>query len=265
MNKRYLDGIVLGLTLGFIASTVIYWLLDGTTGVVKQYLPQQITHIVTLVAAVIAVWGISNQIQSNIVLAERARLAKLDAARSSLPIVLSNIVQLCEERFHAVVNGNLEQPAGVHWQITDFELSTLKDCIEHADGIEKNLMQQIIRIYQVLISRWDDLEVVKISDSPTLENNNPETFIMLEQFYTITNWISLKSICNALFNYSRGTDSNPSKDEMRKATFSSLQHLCSGSRHSKGGWLLTNNKNYSDYLDRLIEKNHVIFIDGNWR
>lgn len=172
---------------------------------------------------------------------------------------------MCEERFHALANGDLKQPVGVHWQITEFELSTIKDCIEHADGMEKDLMQQIIRVYQVLISRWDEIEVVNLWGSEFVQTDAPEFINRYEQFHGIRDWVALKSICDALFNYARGAVSEPSRDKMRQSIFSVLQHLGSGGRRGKGGWLLINNKNYSDYVNRLIEKDHVRFIDGSWR
>jgi hypothetical protein len=153
LRPHYSSGLALGLALGFIGSSFIYWLLDGTSSVVQSYISLMVPPIVTLIAAGLALWGISTQLQSNVELADKARLAKLDAARSSLPIVVSNIVKLCEERFYALAEGKLAQPAGTHGEISGFELSTLKDCIEHANGAEKAAMQQIIRVYQVLISR----------------------------------------------------------------------------------------------------------------
>jgi hypothetical protein len=265
MNNRFLDGIARGLVLGFIASSSIYYVLSGTTGVVQQFWSEQVVSIVTLVAAGIAVWGISRQIQSNVDLAERTRIAKLDAVRSILPIVLHNMVHLCEERFHAVANGNLEKPTGAQWQISDFELATLKSCIEHADGVEKELMLQILRIYQVLISRWDTLEAEDLFNSISVKKYSIQHQDRLLQFNAIRDWIALKATCDALFNYARGVGSEPNKENIKRSVFHTLEYLGSGGKKSGSGWLLTNKKDYDDYVKALIKKNFIKFVDGDWK
>ncbi|MEC7667860.1 MAG: hypothetical protein VX622_02185, partial [Pseudomonadota bacterium] len=119
--------------MGFILSTGSLWLIDSTRGVVQKFFFDHLTHFFTLAGAGLALWGVSSQIQSNVELAERQRKAKLDAARSSLPIVLSNIHSMCETRCDAVARGIKTRPEGTHWEITDFELSTLCSCIEHSE------------------------------------------------------------------------------------------------------------------------------------
>lgn len=265
MRGRFLDGIALGLLLGFAISTGSLWLIDGTRGVVREFFYDHLTHFFTLTAAGLALWGVSRQIQSNVELAERHRRAKLDAARSSLPIVLSNIHEMCEVRCNAISQGDKTRPGDKHWEITDFELSTLRSCIEHAEGIEKELMQQIIRVYQVLIARWKMIEFNDLFSSDALAEGDQRLLNRLEQFYAMLNWITLRAISDALFNYARGEQSNPDRDEMKKSVFFTLRHIGSGGLDVGGGWLLTNNANYSDFLKRQIEKNHVAFIDDGWR
>lgn len=264
MRGKFLDGIAVGLLLGFVISTGSLWLIDSTRGVVREFFYDHLTHFFTLSAAGLALWGVSRQIQSNVDLSEHHRTAKLDSARSSLPIVLSNIHEMCEARCDAISRGNKTRPEDKHWEITDFELSTLRSCIEHAEGIEKELMQQIIRVYQVLIARWKRYEFSDLF-SGTLAEGDHRPLNQLEQFYAMLNWITLRSISDALFDYARGEKSNPHRDEIKKSVFFTLSHIGSGGSDGDGGWLLTNNVNYSDFLKRQIEKNHVAFIDDGWR
>ncbi len=248
-----------------MASTAVLWLFDASSDTVKTLVSQQITHVVTLAAAGLALWGISNQIQSNVRMAERARIAKLDAARTSLPIVLSNIVDLCEERFHALANGRLEQPKDARWEITEFELSTLKECIEHATGVEKELMQQIIRVYQVLVVRWDGLEeVVNLFTSKAVRKTDTAWLDRHIQISAITDWVALKAISESLFKFARNADSNPCRDKMRAAVFSTMRHMFSGGPKAKSGFGLTNNKNFEDYLNGIIARNRIAFLDDDW-
>lgn len=48
MKNRYLEGLALGLTLGFIACTVFFWALEETNGLIQKFLSNQISYIVTL-------------------------------------------------------------------------------------------------------------------------------------------------------------------------------------------------------------------------
>lgn len=265
MRGRFLDGLALGLLLGFIISTVTLWLIDSTKGMIHDFLGDHLTHFFTLAAAGLALWGVSRQIQSNVELAEHHRKAKLDAARSSLPIVLSNINEMCNARCDAISRGNKMRPENKHWEITDFELSTLRSCIEHAEGREKDLMQQIIRVYQVLVARWRRSEFTDLFSSDVLPEGHHGLFERSKQFYAMLNWITLRAISDALFDYARGEVSNPDQKAMKGSVFFTLRHIGSGGSEGDHGWLLTNNKNYSDFLERQIERNHVAFIDDDWR
>lgn len=265
MRGRFLDGLALGLLLGFVISTGTLWLIDSTQAVVREFADDHLTHFFTLTAAGFALWGVSRQIQSNVELAEHHRKAKLDAARSSLPIVLSNIHEMCSTRCDAISRGDKTRPEGKHWEITDFELSTLRSCIEHAEENEKELMQQIIRVYQVLIARWRRSEFVDLFSSDDLEEGDYRILDRLMQFDAMQGWLTLRAISDALFDYARGEDSNPNKEEMKKSVFLSLRFINSGGSDGDGGWNLTNNTNYSNFLDRLIKKNHVTFIDDDWK
>lgn len=265
MRGRFLDGLALGLLLGFVISTGTLWLIDSTDAVVREFFDDHLTHFFTLTAAGLALWGVSRQIQSNVELAEHHRKAKLDAALSSLPIVLSNVHEMCNARCDAISWGDKTRPEDKHWEITDFELSTLRSCIEHAGGTEKELMQQIIRVYQVLIARWRGSEFADLFSSDVLDENDHRIVDRLEQFHAMLNWLTLRAISDALFDYARGEDSNPNKEEMKKSVFSSLRRIGSGGSDGSYGWPLTNNANYANYLDGLIKKNHIAFIDDDWK
>ena len=81
-------------------------MLEDGNELVRNFLVDHITHVVTLLAAALVLLGMSPQMQSNIELAEQNRLARLDAAKATLPIVLSNISKISEERFYSIAFGN---------------------------------------------------------------------------------------------------------------------------------------------------------------
>lgn len=262
MTGRFLNGLALGLLIGFVISTGSLWLISSTGGVVQEFFKDHLTHFFTLMAAGLALWGVSRQIQSNIELADHQRKAKLDAALSSLPIVLSNIHEMCEARCDTILRGRKTRPEDKHWEITDFELSTLRTCIEHAEGIEKELMQKIIRVYQILMVRWGKFDFEDVFSSSASEEND-HLLNRLEQFYALLNWITLRAISDALFNYARREHSKPDRNEMRKSIFFTLRHLNPGGLDGGGGFLLSNNPNYSNFLNHQILENHLEFLDDD--
>jgi hypothetical protein len=262
MKRRFSDGLALGLALGFIFSALIFWVIDETSGVVESSFKETATHIVTLFAAAIALFGISNQIGSSERLVESARLAKLDAARSSLPIVLSNIVQMCDNRCRQLVAGK-KQPLAGFWSISDFELQTLKECIEFADGYEKSLMQQIIRIYQVLIARWDQAWIEDLFAADVLEKGDPRTLDRRMQYSAIVDWLTIRELANALFPSSRGAQIVPKLSEIKDRVLNSLEHVAT-EEEQNAGWLLINHKNYSDFIAERRENRYVAFLDRDW-
>lgn len=262
MKRRFSDGVALGLALGFIFSALIFWVIDETSGVVESSFKETATHIVTLVAAALALFGISNQISSSERLAESARLAKLDAARSSLPIVLSNIVQISENRCGKIVAGKKQHSDGF-WAISDFELQTLKECIEFADGYEKGLMQQIIRVYQVLVARWDQASFEDLFAAEVLEKGDPRTLERRMQYFAIVDWLTIRELANALFPSSRGARTVPGKSEIKDRVLNSLDHILT-EEEDNAGWLLINHRNYSDFVVERKKSRSVAFLDRDW-
>lgn len=265
MTNGCIKGLALGLFLGFQVSTGTLWLLADTRGAVQEFFSSHLTHFFTVAAAGLALWGVSRQIQSNIDQAEKVRMARLDAARSALPIVLSNMVEMCEARSDAVCKGDKSRPADAHWEITEFELATLKSCIEHSSGIEKELMQEIIRVYQVLLARWNLHDHVDLFKAQVVANDDPKLLLRDKQFYDLTNWNTLKAICNSLFDYSKGELSNPSTDKMKESIFIALQNVSSAGTAGCVGQFLTSNRNYKDFVNRLVKRDKVPFLKDDWK
>ena len=237
MKNRYLDGLALGIAIGFAASIGVVWVLEDGIEPVRKFLVDHITHVVTLLAAALALLGMSRQMQSNIELAEQNRLSRLDAAKATLPIVLSNISKISEERFYSIAFGKSTPAPDMRWEISDFELSTLKECIENAGGFEKELMLEVIRVYQVLMARWDSLELVKLFGAAEVPSGDPALFDRLNQCHAIANWVALRAIAHSLFDYARGVPSAPSYDKMIAATLRTLDHIHSGGLAGTGGFI----------------------------
>lgn len=260
MKNKVFTGLPLGMALGFILSTLIYGLMDSTTGIVQSFIAEQITSIIMLIAAGIALYGISAQIQSNIDAGEKIRIAKLDAAKSILPIVLSNISQLSTERYFAAACGKKEKADNWRWEMTDTELTTLKECIEHSFGVEKELMLHICRIYQVLIARWENLQFVNLFDMEVSNKDDKKQCDLHWQFTAIQNWAVLEALATSLFNYARGGASNPTTDELIGLAMRSMDRVHTGTLTGKIGKSLVSNPYYATYLDRKKKNRNLEFI-----
>lgn len=266
-SSGYLKGAALGILIGLLLSTITLWLISDSRSAVTDNIADHLTYLFTLIAAGLALWGVSNQIQNAVDLDEARRAARLDASLSSLPIVLSNLVQMAEVRYHAVARGDLDGPEDqVDWVITDFELSTLRECIEYSTGREKYLLQQVIRIYQVLVARWRGAEGwVDLFSTPPVDSSDPALADRLEQFYMLRNWIIFRSHCNALFDFSRGERTTQSNADMKSSVLFFLRHITDGGPKSEGGWSLRNNANYDDFVTRQEQLDRMTFIDDDWR
>ena len=263
MKDRYIKGIALGIFLGFVVSIVVVWTLVDAPDTVADFVSDHISDAVTLLAAALALLGISKQIQSNFDLTEKTRLAKLDAARATLPIVLSNIHRLAIERMYGIAFGKAQPASDTKWNISEAELAILKDCIEHADGIEKRLMLDICRIYQVFIVRWENLDFEDLFSAAATPGENL-TSSRLKQFREITNWAVLKSHSDALFNYARGARSEPSGDAMKDDVIRTLRWINSGGRTEVGGKMLIDNSHFNNFVKGLEDSRNIGFIFEDW-
>lgn len=261
---NYVQGLALGVLLGFFASTFVLWIIDETSSTVGFLFKEYITVGATIFAAWIALLGISKQIQSNIEAFEDDRLRRLDAARATLPIVLSTVSDICEDRYRAIIHGKTNSGGFSQWEISNLEVETLKECIQHSEGEAKKFLQEILRIYQVLISRWRASAAIPIAGTPKLEEGDPKMLSYYEACYGVLNWCLLKSICDSLFGFSRGEILTDGQDEIRKRTFHRISLLADGQRDDEGGWLLTNHPNFSEFLANAQKRDKISLLDDDW-
>ena len=260
------------------------WINSSLSTFVDNFLSNHFTHSLTIAAAVLALWGtsfgISRQIKSNSKHAERIRLAKLSAAKSTLPIVLSNLHRMIENRVRRLAIGEKKldqfdgeligyEPAG--WEISEFELTTLKECIEYADDREKELMAKIISVYQILLSRWKDVKVINLFefDHKDYDNDN-DRYWRREQFKAILNWVTLQARVDQLFGFSRdssrGEPSQQSEDDtyLRNRVFYYMDWLSKNPQNlGEGPLLIQSNSEYKKFVKSLKGGAEIAFIDYN--
>jgi len=131
MSYEKMRGLAFGILLGFLLSTGALWVLSSSHPVVVEHFATHLSNFVIAAAAALGLWGVSRQIQSNIDLAEKTRIAKLNAARSCLPLVLSRICEICEDRRARIIFGDSDQDTEL-LRLSSDDLETLRACIEHS-------------------------------------------------------------------------------------------------------------------------------------
>lgn len=245
----YLDAILFGITLGFGACagyvTILSSIEESSTDLLITYAPT----LATLFVGALALKGVSSQIQSAANEIERSRIAKLNAAVSILPLVLSRVCSIAENRCNSLASGRLNSEAGEAWEITATEIDTIKECIELSTEDERILLRQIPRIYQVLIARWSTNHAEDLYNSQNFTSPPADEFLIQQQMYAIEDWAVLYGVCSSLFGFSRGQKFEFSKGEIKEAALTLLSRLDDGGPNGKGGKSLRTNPQFRNFLE----------------
>ncbi|MCV2876683.1 hypothetical protein OE810_10500 [Rhodobacteraceae bacterium XHP0102] len=259
MSYEKMRGLALGILLGFLLSTGALWVLSSSHPVVVEHLATHLSNFVIVAAAALGLWGVSRQIQSNVELAEKTRIAKLDAARSCLPLVLSRICEICEDRRARIIFGDNDQEAEL-LRLSSDDFETLRACIEHSPKDEAEPLVSIIALYQILLSRWSAWPRFNLfSDHP--ENSELDR---LQQYYNLQNWFALEARTSVLFDFSRGGDFPVKEDleqRMRRQVENGMAHV-NDARNQEVGWMLESRPDYRRFLERMRETK-IRFVDDD--
>lgn len=126
----------------------------------REYLLYALTAIITLFASAMALFGTFRLVNHQKEIEAENRRRRLDAARATLPLALSETLSFCEKIHSAYAN--LEEirsdPKLVRQTIEDAKLdeetlSVIRDCIEHSDQPANIWLSTIVAYAQVMTSR----------------------------------------------------------------------------------------------------------------
>lgn len=129
----------------------------------REYLLYALTAIITLFASAMALFGTFHLINHQKEIETENRRRRLDAARATLPLALSETLSFCEKVHSAYAN--LEEirsdPKLVRQTIEDAKLdeetlSVIRDCIEHSDQPANIWLSTIVAHAQIMTSRIRD-------------------------------------------------------------------------------------------------------------
>lgn len=204
---QFWDGVLFGCLVGFISAMALCWAVDALPEKFWQNSVYLFGTVATLFAAIIALSGPRSMIQSQNSVAAQQRQDNLAAALSTLPLVLTKFMDICEAGIKTADTNSdaLREPILMMKTMSALEIDTgsilvLKDCIQFSRPHERKWLELVITHYQVYRSRTLGFIV-----DPT------ETFDDHEKASTASDWIILKAIIEHLFPFSRGEEQVPAK------------------------------------------------------
>jgi hypothetical protein len=255
---------MLGLVCGFAACGLYATILNEGTDAVIEFTDKYAPLVAALFVGYLALKGVSKQVQTNVDQWTADRKAKLDASRASLPIVLSNVYSLGENRLHAIASGKGKAQNDEKWTISETELKTIKECIEFSDGMEKEALQQVIRIYQDLLATWpseDKLVDLSLVTAKSCRDVKPG---VRQQLYDAQHWSVFLAVCNSLFPFSRGETFQIRQETIIEHAIFILRHMTNESPRSMSGWALTNQGYYAEFVAQrtsstILHKNSPVW------
>ncbi len=197
-NVDRLNGIALGLLLGFLFALALGWFFDlGLTSKIEANFIQFATILSTLAAAFLALKGISAQIQSNRDEISFQREASLMAANASLPLALTSLTRTSIRAAQICLKMETENKSSSDL-ISEITLSNgtialLKEAIEYADTQSQDRISNLIRTYQVLYSRL----------TSSLTRNRG---VIAPHFASAVDWAVFYRLSSDCFKYARGEE-----------------------------------------------------------
>jgi hypothetical protein len=197
------SGIVTGAAGGSIVALLLAAFLDGEVAKETQdNLLALGTVWATLVAAGVAFIATQSQVRQNQALDQERRHRSLAASVATLPLILSEIVAVCESRALREFSGKGNEPDRLSHNV----MATLRDCIRDAEPAEEARLAEIMKIYQILDARGRNImrELISEDDGEYAEGE-------YAQIQHSINWITLRAITGTMFPFARNRGPMPDR------------------------------------------------------
>ena len=243
-KSKYLEGFLFGTSVSGLLLLIFIILTDAhVRNSVIQHFPEMITTLGSLIAAYIAIKGVSHQIQANIEIENSRRQSQFVASRASLPLALSQLHDACRGAiaFTYKMDRSTERAAedATAFIMPEAALLILKECISYSDVQSASRLANVIRHYQVVYSRTiTSYEESKVSQSP---------------FTNTLDWGVVVLLIEDCDGFARGNSSNiPIKIDD-----ASLHSVFSRFLHDIDFW---NDQGFMDALKRRISEGELEFF-----
>jgi hypothetical protein len=188
-------GVAIGLTAGFAVSALV------SKPALSVYIEQIIgivATISTLLAAGLALRGIRQQIAQSEKHADDIRERELRASAAVLPLTLGNFYRIANDCFEVTLANaeTLRDPARADMlvsvsDISETDLSVLRDCIRFSDKTTAKWLQLIARKYQICRARHESMV------------RGTHLLLEINQTSSALDWMELRAIAEHCFEFAR--------------------------------------------------------------
>lgn len=247
----YSSGLAFGIFLGTTFTVVFFWISSNLSDEIAAQWVQFATILATLLAAFFALKGVAETILESRRAEERQRNRKLSAAKAVLPLVLSAIYDLCENRLKIIIFGT-SAARSEPWVLGEKEISTIKECIEYSDGVAQEILKEIAIAFQIADSRFQELELEN-----EIFSTNDGPLIKFAKIGGVIDWVAIKSLAESLFAYSRLGDTPNRQYAVGRAEFY-LWGI------DKDGWALTNDADFARVIRERGQQSRLSFASPGW-
>lgn len=212
----------------------------------------------TLLAAVLALNGALANIDNQNRLQAKNRNDKLVAARATLPLALSELVEICDNR----VAFELDRVAARRdrdWTLSEVSQRTIKECIEFCDDGPRDVLVEIALIYQILVSR----DGLIYQETPSVRSNkitdlNLETWDKMNRLDSVSDWLTLECVSAELFDFARKGRSFKERRNVFGCVMFKLRHL------DLEGFSIEGDPEIRHILDRFEKREGFGFVSPTW-
>jgi hypothetical protein len=247
---KLFDGIVIGVLGSTALCLFTLWVFDALHGERQQAAIAIMTTTATLAAGYMALSAAQRSISAQADSFIDARNGKLEAAKSLLPLVLSQIIHDGDSHIQGLINGPITEPK----RLDANALTTIKECIEASHGVTRTTLQEILAIYQICLARHEQVR----DFNPIMMNSNEyETH---EIFRRVIDWCALMSLAETLFDFARGRSKSPVRTDAVGYAKRRLTWLAD----RDSGVLLSSHPALSELYDLINEGANLSFAQSDW-
>jgi hypothetical protein len=247
-NREFFDGVVIGLLVSSVLFLLVLWATSPQFVDVKEAALSFMTNAATLTAGAIAFSVAARTIEANRRSEKDVRLSKLEAARSSLPLALADILQVSNSKVSELCAGIAPKE-----QIDNETFSTLKECIEYSRGTARETLREVMIIYQICQSRHGTSKKF----DPIFKNSDAHEVFNL--YRSCIDWAALASVSETLYDYGRGSNDRVVRENAPQWAIRRVEDFIDASPN------LRNNKFVSEHFKKLKETKAISFAAPEWR
>lgn len=200
-------------------------------------------------ASGLATLGVLSTIENTRELADTASARKLTAARAALPLALNELTDLCDSYVEYIANGCLGFKGNKI--LSETSQQTIQLVIEYADQEAQERLSNLVKFYQVSIARSQDSSNFKVDWT----SSDPQVLYKIKAAYRIADWTAIRCLAGEFYEYSRRNGILGKREGSRRLFERYVSDVSLSS-----GWLLTNDRTFSNYFDLISENKESSFF-----